>query len=102
MDANGEFLSTVEKAALCTFDPSESELIGRGLRDYMWTCMFVKLYMHECASQSLCASASVSTLGLSTKPAQRQMGNFLRGKRGGKKNLERQQKRQDVCLSLLF
>lgn len=43
MDANGEFLSTVEKAALCTFDPSESELIGRGLRDYMWTCMFVKL-----------------------------------------------------------
>lgn len=48
-------------------------------------CVFVKLYMHDCASQSVCASATVSTpLGLSTKPAQRQMGNFLRGK--GKKS----------------
>lgn len=42
-----------------------------------------------------------------TKAAQRQMGNFLRGKKGrrggGEKNLERQQKkRQDVCLCLLF
>lgn len=47
--------------------------------------VFVKLYMHECASQSVCASDTVSTpLGLSTKPAQRQMGNFLRGK--GKKS----------------
>lgn len=46
--------------------------------------MFVKLYMHECAFQSVCASATVSTpLGLSAKPAQRQMGNFLRGKGGG-------------------
>lgn len=52
---------------------------------YMDACVFVKLYMHECASQSVCASATVSTpLGLSTKPAQRQMGNFLRGK--GKKS----------------
>lgn len=52
---------------------------------YMDVCVFVKLYMHECASQSVCASATVSTpLGLSTKPAQRQMGNFLRGK--GKKS----------------
>lgn len=51
---------------------------------YTSMCVFVKLYMHECASQSVCASATVSTpLGLSTKPAQRQMGNFLRGKRGG-------------------
>lgn len=51
----------------------------------MDACVFVKLYMHECASQSVCASATVSTpLGLSTKPAQRQMGNFLRGK--GKKS----------------
>ena len=51
---------------------------------YMDACMFVKPYMHECASQSVCASATVSTpLGLSTKPAQRQMGNFLRGKGGG-------------------
>lgn len=66
-------------------------------------CVFAKPYMHERASQSVCASATVSTpLGLSTKPAQRQMGNFLRGKGGRKKNLERQQKQQDVCLSLLF
>lgn len=51
----------------------------------VWACVFAKLYMHECASQSVCASATVSTpLGLSTKPAQRQMGNFLRGK--GKKS----------------
>lgn len=55
--------------------------------------------MHECASQSVCASATVSTpLGLSTKPAQRQMGNFLRGKGGGGV-WSGSKKRQDVCLS---
>lgn len=68
---------------------------------YMDVCVFVKLNMHECASQSVCASATVSTpLGLSTKPAQRQMGNFLRGK--GKKIWSGSKKQQDVCLSLLF
>lgn len=52
---------------------------------YGCVCLFAKLYMHECASQSVCASAAVSTPpGLCTKPAQRQMGNFLRGK--GKKS----------------
>lgn len=69
---------------------------------YMDACVSAKLHMHEYAFQSVCASATVSTpLGLSTKPAQRQMGNFLRGK-GKKKNLDRQQKQQDVCLSPRF
>lgn len=68
-------------------------------------CVFVKLYMHECASQSVCASATVSTppgLSLHTKPAQRQMGNFLRGKEGGGESRSGSKKQQDVCLSLLF
>lgn len=69
----------------------------------MDACVFAKLGMHECASQSVCASAVVSTpLGLSTKPAQRQMGNFLRGKGEKKKIWSGSKKQQDVCLSLLF
>lgn len=65
---------------------TESQLIIKCLqcRVHMWMRL-QKPCMHECASQSVCASATVSTpLGLSTEPAQRQMGNFLRGK--GKKS----------------
>lgn len=61
-------------------------------------CVFAKPYMHERASQSVCASATVSTpLGLSTKPAQRQMGNFLRGK-GGRKKIWSGSKSSRMCV----